>query len=511
MSSFIEKPITVVSYNMSYASDLGINIEEAKKNYDEYIDDKRPVKFTNDGDDTKKLFFFSPSELIFLMKYAEKGNPRSCWLKAFDYLKTEILDKKVTVIGLQELNRWFNYDGFEDNSIETYNTTAFNGKPGQYITKDLYDTSKTPKKQRSFDEVFRDDSQRSLGYASYDNTSKPTDTDWEVKNSLQKWGGKKGVEAIVDLLNNKYPNYQYFHGEADETGIGRYAVMTIWDTTVLGNFHCAQVFSSSTVPNSLNRPLTFVVTNKDGTYSLIINIHGQNNPADSAKTYESTKNHIKGMFAIFKNNLGSITITNYFLTGDFNDAFGGFFDEESIGKFRDRTDGVIKEGPYTGEFMLESIPLTFTSEKAPISCCYNWDSTQNTDEQVKFNNDTITMEPMKGPFRDTMSGFVPSQGQYSKPDLERIVLKTTLPENRGKPDNYYYPGDYCFSNKGGVLTVMPAPEGLSDHQPVMLTITPPTIPSIASTGGKSRKRRIRKPSKKSQKRRRSLKKQKHHK
>jgi hypothetical protein len=295
MASFIEKPITVVSYNMSYASDLGINIEQAKKNFDESVG---------------KGFFFSPSELIFLMKYAEIGKPRSCWLKAFDYLKAEILDKKVTVIGLQELNRWFNYDGFGDNSIETYNT-ALNGKPGQYITIDLYDTSKTPKTQRSFDEVFRDDSQRSLGYASYDNNKKSTDTDWEVKNSPQKWIDKKGVEAIVELLE-KYTDYEYFHGEADETNIGRYAVMTIWDTNILGQFHSAQVFSSSTVTNSLNRPLTFVVTNKDGVYSLIINIHGQNNPSDSADSYESTKSHINKMFTDFKKNLIGVPITKYF-------------------------------------------------------------------------------------------------------------------------------------------------------------------------------------------------------
>ena len=480
----MEKQITVVSYNMSYASDLGINIEQAKKNFDESVG---------------KGFFFSPSELIFLMKYAEKTNPRSCWLKAFDYLKTEILGKNVTVIGLQELNRWYDYDGFGDNNNkETYNT-ALNGKPGQYITIDLYDTSKTPKKQRSFDEIFRDDSQRSLGYASYDNQNKSTETDWEIKNS-QKWNDKKGVEAIVELINNT--NYQYFHGEADEKNIGRYAVMTIWDTTILGQFHSAQVFSSSTTVTSLNRPLTFVVTNKDSVYSLIINIHGQNNAADSAESYESTKSHINKMFTDFKQNLGDIPITKYFLTGDFNDAFGGFFNAESRDKFRNREDQAIKKGPYTGEFVLESIPLTFTSDEAPISCCYNWDSTKNTDEKIKFNDKIITMNPMNGKYRDIMSGFVPSPNEnYSIPNLEKIVSKTPLPEQRGKPNNYYYPGDYCFSNKGGVLTVMNAPEGLSDHQPVILT-----IPANSTGGGKSKKRRVKNASKKTHKRRRSIKK-----
>jgi hypothetical protein len=346
---------------------------------------------------------------------------------------------------------------------------------------------------RGFLDVFRDDAPKSLGYSTYEDfppLTPETDktTEW-VKNNFENWNGLKGVEAIVEMLRVK-PNYKYFHGEADETKIGRFTVMTIWDSEKLGQFHAGQVFSATDASNSKNRPLLFVVTVKDGIYYLIMNIHGKNDPGDSANYYPINKAYINTQYEIFKSNLKGITIKDYYVVGDFNDPFGGFFDVESTSKFRNRTapdaanevTGIfpslnIPPGPFVGEFKLDETSLTFTSDNAPISCCYNWDSTKN---MATFENgETVDNYILQdgNSLRLTMSGSKPADAGKTK--------EVITPEGRGKPDNYYYPGDYCFSNRGGKLSVLSAPEGLSDHQPVMLTIS-------GTSGGKKRRTNKRK-------------------
>lgn len=451
---------------MSYASDLGLPVNKIIEH------------FTN-----ATSFLFIPSETSFLKKQFDADmKPRDSWKKALDYLFGFIEKNKPSVIGLQELNRWYDYGDdprktgydFTQSEISGYEF----GKKGTLYTE----KNRLPKKNdtpRTFVEMnLNNRNAMSLGYEKTD-----TDSEWKDVNS-EEWGVPKGVEAIVEKLK-KLEKYDYFHDEVYGTGngksiAGRFAAMIIWDTTVLGNFYAGQVFSFAF---DTARPLLFVITKKDNKYTLLINAHAPNKPNPIFGIYDANYDAIKAdiilkynifIAEIMQTTKQNITFTNIYITGDFNDRYGNFLNEESRTLFRTRNANnlSVPTGKYNGEFNIGGKVLTFTSDTAPTSCCYNWDSTKS--------------EISKNP----LDGDIPSANDI----ISRAIVKNALPPKRGEPSNYYYVGDYCFSSNGGTLMV-DTPSQDSDHQLVYLT--EPT------SGGRRRRRNSSRKSRRQNKRRAS--------
>jgi hypothetical protein len=274
----------------------------------------------------------------------------------------------------------------------------------------------------------------------------------------EKWENLRGVEKVVDMIENQFKEYDYFHDEvlgsttpASSDLAGRFSVMTIWHKPTLGEFFSAQVFPFK---EDNARPLLFVVVAKDGKYTLLINLHSPNKPLISEANYSEIKDDIIAKYNQFLAKTQLTSFENVFMVGDFNDRYGGLLSEESRTRFRNRPTPTkvapgpnlpIPSGEYSGEFELDNnLKLTFKSDSAPISCCYNWDSTKGQQSNKPLDGDIPDDKPSK---------------------------KLPLPEDRAK--EYYYLGDYIFSSKeGGKLSVVSAMEDQdhSDHKMVMMEI-----------------------------------------
>ena len=421
--------IKLLGYNMSYASDLGINPENTLKTF---------VDATG--------FKFVPSELNFLLNKKRKTSTiplRSSWNKAFGFLKSQITELNPTVIGLQEMNRWYNYS----NQIETFGQTGY-----------FYKSPERPKRLELRTAVEMKLNNDEFGYTKDFN---------EISYGIavnEPWTLLRGVEKVVDMIETEFKEYDYFHDEVLGETVpgsndlaGRFSVMTIWHKPTLGEFFSAQVF-----PFKLDnaRPVLFVVVVKDGKYTLLINLHSPNKAPISMANYSEIKDDIIAKYNQFLANTQLTSFENVFMVGDFNDRYGGLLSEESRAKFRNRETPTkdapgpnlpIPSGEYSGEFELaDNLKLTFNSDSAPISCCYNWDSTKSQNSKSSLDGDI--------------------------PD-DKTSKKSPLPEDRAK--EYYYLGDYIFSSKGGKLSVVSADVDYSDHKMVMLEIP-------LSTGGRRR-------------------------
>ncbi len=414
------KPIKLLSYNMSYASDLGIDPEKTLETF---------VNATG--------FKFVPSEINFLLNRKRTyldSQPRLAWENAFIFLKTQINVLKPTFIGLQEMNRWYDYS----NQMEIY------GEKGHFYNNTERPTKgkiRTAKEMKLNNDEFGYNAE--LNEDSYSSFIK------------EGWTDLRGIEKVVDFIEKEQPGYDYFHDEVrGETTpgsnilAGRFSVMTIWHKPILGEFFAAQVFPFE-LDNS--RPMLFVVVVKDDKYTLLINLHAPNKPngGDTKKyddEYESIESDIKTKYETFVESVSKtvpnkpLTFENIYMVGDFNDRYGKFLNDKSRLNFRTR-DGLNKDipiGPYSGEFMLGDKLLKFESDSAPNSCCYNWDSTKGDNSEKPLDGDIPEKKEKK---------------------------KLPLPEDRAK--EYYYIGDYAFSLKGGKLSVIQSDVDYSDHKMVM--------------------------------------------
>lgn len=324
----------VVSFNMSYASDLGIKPENALSNKANGI--------------TK----FAPSESDFINANTIPGDRRGAWKKAIGLLTSFIAEKKPCLIGLQEINRWHKYS-------DMMTEPSVNGK--------LYTNGERPQMQdkRTFKDMKMDTP--SLGY-----TIDSNEEEWQTNNG-ESWDAPRGAEAIVDMVR-QFPEYDCFHDEVYGTDpskayIGSFSGMCIWNKTQFGNLEAAQVFSFDRQDTS--RPILFVVTKLREDYSLFINIHGPNGPSEAEKmksTIEKMVKNINDKFDVFKQGAGynDVVFKNIFLTGDFNDRMGYLLKRVS----KQKLDEGIKNTIYYGEFILGSTRLEFHSDNRPISCCF---------------------------------------------------------------------------------------------------------------------------------------------
>ena len=425
-----------LSYNMSYASDLGINPDGTVKAFAHV-----PTK------NSTHEYIFVPSELNFLYNYKQNHqdtwNPRLAWNNALSFLTANINTHKPCFVGLQEMNRWYNYS----DQIQEF------GKEG-----------KLWKKERPEKGTMRTVCEMKLNNNEFGYTSSLTETSY-AKKIREVWASLRGVEKVVEEIS-KIDGYDCFHEEVKgETFLnsgelaGRFSVVTIWHKPTLGEFHAAQVFPFS---EDNSRPMLFVVVGDENNYTLLINLHSPNKPVISTENYTKLKDDINTKLTGFCDSIGIMinSFKNIFMVGDFNDRYGGLLTDESRGLFRTRkgNNDKIPGGEYNGEFGLNNgVVLKFVSDSAPISCCFNWDSTRGDKSKQELDGDV--------PEHTTIE--------------ERTKLKTNnlyndgdglnLNGDRGK--DYYYLGDYCFSSiADGKLSVVAATEDHSDHKMVMLEI-----------------------------------------
>jgi len=366
---------------MSYASDLGINPDAAIQNF---------VNKKLAGGD-----LFIPSEIQFIKLAKDTfGTPRAAWKKAFEYLKYYMEKEKPMLIGLQELNRWFDYE---------YQMTE-SGVDGHYYTE----LPKKKEQRRTLRQMIGEDSYDSLGFIKKEGEHDEESKLWETINGNEPWNELRGVEKIVDMVE-KIDNYGYFHDEvyaAFSKHIGSFSAMTIWDKNRLGTFVAGQVFSYKNPDDKvmdLSRPNTFVVTKNGGKYYLLINLHAPNNADYSMDDYTQIRMSIIKNYKKFMENFPEKSkevkdFNNFdeiFMTGDFNDRFGGLLNGETKNLFRERVfknDGYNQPPPEntvpnsSGVFNLYDEPpdstrvLTFKfKDNFPLSCCYSWYSTWSED------------------------------------------------------------------------------------------------------------------------------------
>jgi hypothetical protein len=157
-------------------------------------------------------------------------------------------------------------------------------------------------------------------------------------------------------------------------------VSIIYNTKVLGDIEGED--NSNTTNNNIlimdnpkfkGRPILMVITNKDGDKNLLLTMHGSQDPKlstqfDKFNEFMSTNNQglLETQIPIFlnNNNINDINeLKNIFITADFNDRYDAI-------KYININGKNGKNVSYNG--------------KAPKSCCYNWDSScPETDETGK--------------------------------------------------------------------------------------------------------------------------------
>ena len=389
----------IASYNMSFASDLGI------------VPNKN-IKGRQD------------SEAAFLMN--NEQSRRTFWIRAASKLENFIITKKPMFVGLQELNRWEKQD--PDIRVN-----------GEDVPNRRYKT---------FDEM-------QLGSKGFQDWK-----EWEDHNNDTFYSDlakeNYGVEYLEYIVKNTelFQDYRSCSGEV-KTSFGDFTAMCIWHKD-FGEYIYAQVYPMYIEGITVNgkqygdrsRPMLVVLTDKN---KLLVTLHGPNNTRDAeccSKALSETVNAILDKF-IKDAIIEDPQQLDVYITGDFNDKFGG-----------------LKEIKLPS---IEEDRLVKYSNDAPKSCCYNWDSTYSDNmEEVNCVN-----EPMNTPCEKTQSKIskVP-EGKVTAGVGERFLL----PPEQGKVENYAFTGDYCFSEKGGDLKLYISQEkkkevsDASDHELVYMEI-----------------------------------------
>ena len=444
-----EKPVILVTYNMSFASDKGM-----------IVDQKDPL-------------LNYPSEMSFLKKMDKQTNAdnRQYWINAAKLLKDFFESKKSThsfVIGLQEMN-----DTHKETITATESATGTGtgtGTETETATETGTATGTATGTKYIEQQIVNSNSNYTfvVDHLYVTNTQQPAlMTIWDSKQF-----GDLSLNQIFELAQ-----------QIDEPS--KYNPKNTVPSTNYKSQFALNIPLSPKI-NQPGRPIMFTYTDKG---YLFINIQATNNAEDSADGYKIQLGFIQNKFMLFLNKLitnGIITIydrinpSKIFVVGDFNDRYGGLGKELLL-------------SPGHTQYKLK-----FDGE-APKSCCHNLDSSCKIEKYnvSKFNNKEAKDCDFDKKF---------------KPSGPRTDNQIATMADDGYVENYRYVGDYCFSFNGGELKMYPERETgkesiESDHEMVYMevnrsqslsgtpegddvTTTTPTTTPIESNGGRSRSSRV---------------------
>jgi len=268
-----------------------------------------------------------------------------------------------------------------------------------------------------------------------------------------------------------------------QSGPARPCLLTLWKKSKLGNKlfeygnDLVYDIGDGSKPQT-GRPILIVLTDKN---YYLINLHSPNHGSESEKGMPNLRHSIEQHLE------AAIT----YFSQEFTKKFGAFsepyptFDPKKVmimGDFNDPYSGINVQN----KLNIHGHQYTFGDVYAPISCCYNYNSSCDAsvfgmlspDQQL---NPLVMYDPAQGDRLDMKPKECAIVHNDSNPARDMRVGPKSQPRtlgDRGTLLNYKFTGDYCFTYAGNTI-IQPLsiyrsasyPDGVShesDHEMVVL-------------------------------------------